>query len=138
MIILDTNVISELMRPKPNHSVELWFASARGLLVATTVISITEIKFGLFRLPRGARRKSLEQAFEGLIGLGSPLPVIDFNAQAAHLTGAIRAEREAFGHPISLADAMIASIALVEKSPLATRNTSDFEGLGLELINPWL
>lgn len=138
MIILDTNVISELMRPKPSHSVELWFASARGLLVATTVISITEEKFDLFRLPRGFRRKSLEQAFEDLIGPSSPLPVIDFNAQAAHLTGVIQAEREASGHPISLADAMIASIALVEKSPLVTRNTSDFEGLGLELINPWL
>lgn len=66
MIILDSNVISELMRPKPSHSVELWFASARGLLVATTVISITEVKFGLFRLPPGVRRKSLEQAFEDL------------------------------------------------------------------------
>lgn len=138
MIILDTNVISELMRPKPNHSVEMWFASARGLLVATTVISITEIKFGLFRLPHGVRRESLEQAFADLIGPGSPLPAIDFNAKAAHLTGIIRAEREASGHPITLADAMIASIALVEKSPLATRNTSDFKGLGLELINPWL
>ncbi len=138
MIILDTNVVSELMSPSPNAQVALWFQAHASEAVATSTVTIAEITYGLARLPQGARRKNLEASFAQLIGPGGPLPVFDIGTNEARLCGLLRAERGAIGRPMTLADAMIAAIALAQGSHLATRNTRDFEGLGLSLLDPWV
>jgi predicted nucleic acid-binding protein len=137
MIILDTKVVPELMRPSPDSRVATWFANLTDDSLATTTITVAEMTFGLARLPLGVKRSRLEKGFAELIDELGPLPVLDFISIAARLAGEARAAREASGFPIALADAAIAGLALAHGAGLATRNTRNFEGLGLRLINPW-
>ena len=137
MLVFDTNVVSELMVPEPHPAFALWFEGQIGTEVATTIVTIAEITFGLARLPDGARRSRLESSFAALTGPQGPLPVLEMGARDARLCGQLRARREALGRPITFADALIAAIALGHDGKLATRNTRDFEGLGIDLIDPW-
>lgn len=138
-ILLDTNVLSELMRPQPEPQVLEWFA-AQGAQTRFVISAITqaEILLGIGLLPAGKKRTALaevaktmfDQEFQGLN--------LAFDEHAAPLYAGIVAQRSRSGAPISVEDAQIAAIASHHRVPLATRNTKDFAQVaGLELINPW-
>ena len=135
MIILDTNVISEAMRgPRADTRVIAWI---RGLTEqpVTTVVNRAQILAGIALLPAGERREHLAAAAgRAFSGLGTCLPLIP---ECAEEYGAVVALRSAAGRPIGSMDALIAAIARVSGAGLATRNISDFEGLDLELVDPW-
>lgn len=137
MIILDTNVVSETMRPKPATAVVEFLDGLVDDDVYLTAPTLAEIRFGLRRLPAGRRRDVLTNAADGLLADQFEGRVIPFDASAAEEYGQLTAQREGSGRPLSVIDAMIASICVVHDATLVTRNTKDFEGLGLALINPW-
>ncbi len=136
MIILDTNVISELMRAEPSPVVLSWVRSQDRRDLNTTAITVAEVRYGIERLPDGRRRRTLAEAahdvFEAFAG-----QVLPFDRGAADLYGTIVAERERSGQPIEGFDAQIAAICRSSGAALATRNTADFAGTGVALINPW-
>lgn len=135
MIILDTNVISEAMRgPGADRGVRDWLSNL-GERPVTTVINRVEIMAGLAIMPAGSRRQRLTQAADQAFSeLGVCLPLVP---ECAATYATAFALRHRAGRPIGAMDALIASIALVAGASIATRGTSDFEGLGLDLIDPW-
>ena len=136
MIVLDTNVVSELMRPSPDTAVVTWLRQqARGSLV-TTAITVAEIRFGLARLPVGRRAIELRQLADEVLG-AFPAQVLPFDTAAAELYGDIAAARERDGRPVDALDAQIAAISRAHSASLATRNIRDFVGTGVELLDPW-
>ena len=137
MIVLDTNVVSELMRPAPDAGVRTWLAAQDPLLLAITTITIAEIQRGIVRLPNGARRRSLEQRFGAFVEEAFSGRVLPFDRDAAFACGAVSAARERKGLHADIVDMMIAAIARCAGASLATRNTSDFEECGVALANPW-
>jgi toxin FitB len=137
-IILDTNVVSELMKPNPVGLLQVWFASLEGVSLLTTAITVSEIVFGLERLPEGSRKTKLQSAFSDFVGPIGPLPILSFDDFAAREAGLLRALRAQQGRSVAFADISIAGIARATNSAIATRNTKDFDGLGLEVINPWV
>lgn len=137
MIILDTNVVSELMRPSPNAQVRAWVSSKNSNDLALSAITIAEIQRGLLRLPKGKRRTSLEANFLTFVAEAFGASVFPFDKAAALIYGEIAANREKSGFAIDAVDLMIAAVAKVQKASIATRNTKDFEGCGITLINPW-
>jgi len=137
MIILDTNIISELMRPSPSPKVITWIDEQHTSTLFITSITVAEIRYGLNVLPKGQRRGSLEDAFERTIQTGFFHRVLDFDLSAANVYGPLMASRRSRGQPLSISDGQIASIALVFGSKLATRNLRDFEDSGIELIDPF-
>lgn len=134
MIVLDTNVVSELMKPQPDPHVRDWLTKPGDQLLCTTAITIAEIEFGLRRLPAGRRSDDLQSRFETFAAALTVLPLDDLSAREA---GRFRAMREAAGLPSQPSAMMIAGIAAVAGAALATRNTRDFEGLPIQLIDPW-
>ena len=138
MIVLDTNVLSELVRPSPAQEVKKWLLNnTGGEALVTTVITVSEIEYGLARLPDGRRRKELEERFEVLTGTDFEFAVLPFEETAARLAGRMRAAHETNGLHAQSADMMIAAITSLAGALLATRNTKDFTETGIELINPW-
>jgi toxin FitB len=136
VIVLDTNVVSELMRPLPDAAVATWVGrQTRGSLV-TTAITVAEIRFGLARLPEGRRAAGLRQLADEVLE-AFPGQVLPFDTAAARLYGDIAAVRERSGRPVDALDAQIAAICRVHAAALATRNTRDFTGTGVELLDPW-
>lgn len=134
MILLDTNVVSELMKPAPDDRVRAWLLGLHATPLAIAVVTVAEIEYGLRRLPPGRRRESLMERFGEFTDAISILPLDDV---AARESGRLRALREAAGRPSTPSDMMIAGIATVADAALATRNARDFEGLALTLIDPW-
>lgn len=134
MIVIDTNVVSEMMRGDPDAAVLLWVNSVGPL--QTTAITLAEIDYGIARLPEGRRK-------DGLAGMAAEVfahfgdVVLPFDADAARRYAGIVVGRDRAGHPITSADAQIAAICASRDATLATRNTGDFEGTGVGLINPW-
>lgn len=137
MIILDTNVLSETMRSEPSPVVLRWLAAQPVMQLFTTTITEAEILFGLAILGEGRRRTALEQAARAMFAEDFAGRVLAFDSAAASDFAAIAAERRRAGCPISQADAQIAAIARSRGGRVATRNTADFEGCGIALINPW-
>jgi len=137
MIILDTNVLSELMLAESEPRVLEWLRGQSMLDLGTTTINIAEIKYGLSRLAPGRRRSELERKFTTLVIRGLASRVFDFDQPAANIYGDIRVARERAGRPLEGADGLIAAIAHSRGFAIATRNTSDFEGCGIDIINPW-
>ena len=137
MIVLDTNVLSELMRPTPSESVHRWLAQATTETLVTTVITAAEIEYGIARLPDGGRRADLADRFEALIGPDFGFTVLPFDEPAARLAGHLRLQREAQGLSAQFADMIIAGIAAQIGAAVATRNKGDFSNIGVEIINPW-
>lgn len=136
MIILDTNVVSELMRPEPAPQVADWVRRRDRRELRMTSITLAEIRFGIARLPAGRRKQALLdtandtfRAFEEQI-----LPV---DAAAAEQYAIIAGTRERAGKPIAGFDALIAAVCRSRDAALATRNLPDFDGTGIEIINPW-
>jgi predicted nucleic acid-binding protein len=137
MIILDTNVISEIMRASPDRAV-LGRLGARPLAeLATTTINLAEVRHGLARLPFGRRRHDLEMKFNSFALRGFANRVLDFDAAAADVYGDLVVARELAGRRVEGFDGLIAAIAKSRGLPIATRNTNDFEGCGIDVINPW-
>ena len=134
MLILDTNVVSELMKPQPADVVRKWLIGLQSERFAITAVTVSEIEYGLQRLPDGSRRRALREFFATLAAGMAILPLDD---GAASRAGAFRALREAIGLPASPSDMMIAGIAAQAHAPLATRNIRDFHRLPIELIDPW-
>lgn len=137
MIILDTNIISELMRPSPDALVGAWLSRLGDTPLSTTTITISEIIYGVERLPAGNRKQQLLDNFQILIDPEDGLAIHPFDSDAAILCGGYRAEREARGDHAHPSDMMIAGIAGAHGASLATRNIKDFSGLPVQLINPF-
>ena len=137
MIVLDTNVLSELIRPEPDERVTSWLDSLDPLEVATTAVTAAELLYGVGRLPNGRRKKRLAEEVRGLIEEDLDGRVEAFDAAAAEHYAAIVTERETRGRPISMADGQIAAICRRLGATLATRNTSDFQDTGIDLLDPW-
>ena len=136
MIILDTNVISEMIKARPSEAVLSWLTAHQSPGFYTTAVSQAELHVGIEVLPVGKRRLSLEIAMDRLFRVfdGRVLP---FDASAARHFSQVIAKRRSIGRPIAQFDAMIASIALARDYSLATRNGRDFEHCGVGLVNPW-
>lgn len=137
MIILDTIVLSALMRRNPERQVVAWLDKQPRTSIWTTSISVLEVRFRLQILPAGKRRSSLVQAFDELLDL-IDRRVAPFDAAAAQHAADLMASRRKKGRPVELRDTMIAGIALAHHASLATRNTDHFADLPLPVINPWL
>ncbi len=137
MILLDTNVISEVLRPNGAENVRRWLdlQPTRSIYICTPVFG--ELRYGLELLEPGARRARLERAYESIATELFADRILAFDRIAAHYFGKLRAARRKVGKPINAMDALIAAIALANSMTLATRNTRDFEGLGLPIVNPF-
>jgi toxin FitB len=138
MIILDTNVVSELMRPVVAPDVVKWSSSHSLDELHSSAITLAEILYGIELLPAGKRKVDLLTGAERLFKVVLGGRVLPFDEPAAHQFSQIAAERRRQGRPIAELDAQIAAIAFVHGAALATRNTSDFEGCGVRLINHWV
>lgn len=136
MIVLDTNIISELMRSAPAAPVVAWVDRQPAEEVCTTSVTLAEVRYGIARLPAGRRRDLLDAVADDVFG-GFEEQVLPFDAGAAAHYARIVVERERAGTPISGFDAQIAAVCRTHRAGLATRNTDDFDGLGLDLVNPW-
>lgn len=136
MIVLDTNVVSELMRTTPAASVVAWASRQQAAEVCTTSVTLAEVRYGIAWLPAGRRRDLLRAAADDVFGAFAD-QVLAFDAAAAAGYADIVVEREHSGSPISGFDAQIAAICRTRHATLATRNTHDFDLLGLELVDPW-
>ena len=137
MIILDTNVISELTRQTPAPGVLSWLDSLAVAEIATTAITAAELLYGVARLPDGRRKTELAAAVDGLLNDDFQGRVLSFGEPAARRDAGIVSGRERLRRPIGVADAQIAAICRTVDAALATRNTDDFEETEIELVNPW-
>lgn len=137
MILLDTNVISALMRRDPDPIVVAWLDRLPPESVWTTSITVFEVRLGLELLADGQRRRVLEEAFAKALEEDFESRVLPFDQTAAQAAGRIAAERRRAGRTVEIRDVQIAGIAAARKATLATRNRRHFEGLGLVLVDPW-
>jgi toxin FitB len=137
VIVLDTNVISELARQVPDPGVLSWLDSLDVSGLATTAISGAELRYGVARLPEGHRKRELTVVIRGILTEDFYGRVLPFDERASVRYAEIVSGRERIGRPIGVADAQIAAICRDLGATLATRNTSDFEETGIELIDPW-
>jgi predicted nucleic acid-binding protein len=136
MIVLDTNVVSELMRPSPSARVVAWVRGQGDGELYTTAITLAEIRYGIERLPGGRRKQVLAAAADELFGAFED-QVLPFDARAARRYAAIVSGRDRAGGPIDGFDAQIASICREHQAALATRNGIDFDHTGVDVIDPW-
>jgi predicted nucleic acid-binding protein len=137
MIILDTNVLSELMRPQPAAKVVDWMAAQPVASLYTTSITQAEILHGLMLLPKGRRRGALEAAATSMFEEDFGGRILGFGTDAAGPYAQIACDRRRAGHPIAHFDAQIAAIARFSGAAIATRNVADFDGCGVILVDPW-
>lgn len=137
MIILDTNVLSEAVRPQPSRAVVRWLSAQPVAQLFTTTISEGEILYGVALLPKGRRRKALEQATRQMFADDFADRVLSFDSAAAREFAAVAAARRQQGRPITALDAQIAAIARSHGAALATRNVADFVGCSIEIVDPW-
>ncbi|MDE2156561.1 MAG: type II toxin-antitoxin system VapC family toxin [Xanthomonadaceae bacterium] len=137
MIVLDTNVISELFKPAPDPGVMAWVGGLSGNDMFTTAVTRGELLFGLHCMPDGRRRSDLLQRLTALFEHRLAGHVLPYDGDAADAHAELAAMRRAQGRPIAQSDAMIAGIARSRGATLATRNVRDFEGCGVALIDPW-
>lgn len=137
MIVLDTNVLSEALRPSPSGGVLRWLAAQEPMEIFITTITQAEVLYGVEALPAGKRRTRLRDAIEKVFSEEFQGRVLSFCEESARVFAKIVSSREAMGRPISQFDAMIAAISRSRRAAVATRNISDFEHCGVRVINPW-
>jgi hypothetical protein len=137
MIILDTNIVSALMRSEPEPAVVRWLDRQPAESLWLTSITVLEVLLGLARLPAGRRQRALQAAFAGLLEEDLGGRVLDFDRAAAAASARLAAAREAVGRPVDLRDTQIAGIALARRSAIATRNTRHFGDLSIPVLDPW-
>jgi len=138
VILLDTNVISELVRQNPYPAVVAYLRTLAPEVVFTAAICEAEIRYGLARMPTGHKRNQLVTRIDILFASGFQQQIVPFDGTCAALYGEIRASREAAGKPIEVEDAMIAATARAHGAALVTRNVGDFVDCGTTIINPWI
>ncbi len=137
MILLDTNVLSALMRREPDQAVVTWLDEQPSESIWTTSITVFEVRMGLDLLTKGRRRSRLEQEFDRLLAQDLDGRVQLFDRAAANAAGTIAASRQRAGRTVEIRDVQIAGITSTRKATLATRNVRHFEGLGIHLLDPW-
>lgn len=137
MIILDTNVLSALMRPAPEPAVVAWLDRQPAESIWITSITLFETRLGLALLPKGRRRQSLEAAFDQLLHDDLERRILDFDSSAAAEAAALAAARQRAGRPVDMRDTQIAGIALARRATLATRNLKHFQNLSVPVVDPW-
>ncbi len=137
MIVLDTNVISAVMRATPEQAVVAWLDAQPSESVWTTAVTVFEIRYGLCSLPPGKRRQALEEAFDEALEQDLEGRVLDFDATAAREAGLIAAHLRSVGRTVQIRDVQIAGIIAARHGTLATRNTKHFNDTGVALVNPW-
>jgi toxin FitB len=137
MIVLDTNVVSDLMRVRPEPILVEWIRRQPVASVWTTVVTVLELRFGIELLPQSKRRAQLETALERNLHEDLGARILDFDRSAAHEAAVLAAQRQRAGLPMEFRDAEIAGIVASRRATLATRNIRHFENLGIELVNPW-
>jgi len=137
LIILDTNVVSELIRAAPDPGVQAWVNSRPSTQVATTAVTAAELHYGVARLPAGQRRQQLAVAVSALLNDALRSRIMPFDERAARRYADVVTGREQAGRPIQVADAQIAAICRELGAVLATRNVKDFAETGIDLVNPW-
>ncbi|MBO0767204.1 MAG: type II toxin-antitoxin system VapC family toxin [Solirubrobacterales bacterium] len=136
MIILDTNVVSELMRAEPSPAVLSWVSAQDATALSTTAVTVAEISYGIQRLPAGRRRQDIAAAASEVFDAFAS-QILAFDRRAAELYATVVTDRERKGRPIDGFDAQIAAICRTSSAILATRNTVDFADTGLSVVNPW-
>lgn len=137
MIILDTNVVSELMRSSPNLKVSDWVDRQDSSNVYTTAVTEAELRRGIEILPSGRRRRHLLDRMELMLGRYFPDSILSFDSDAAYAYAIIFAARREAGRSVAMADCMIAAIARVYDAAVATRDVDGFDKSGIEVIDPW-
>jgi toxin FitB len=137
MIILDTNVVSELMRSEPAPSLASWIRHRDRRELRTTAITLAEVRYGIARLPDGRRKQVLLAAADEVFSAFAD-QVMPVDTAAADHYAVIVSSRERAGRPIAGFDALIAAVCRSQGAALATRNASDFDGTGIEIVDPWL
>ena len=135
MIVLDTNVVSELLRPTPNALVLQWADVQPPDTLWLCSVVTAELLYRMARLPDGRRKQQLAQALQALIQQDFALRVLPFDLEASMIYADLLARRESQGRPMSKSDGQIAATCLRHEATLATRNVRDFEGVGV--VNPW-
>ncbi len=137
MIILDTNVISALMRGDPEERVVRWLDQQPAQSIWITSITLFEARLGIALLPKGKRQRALEVSFGRLVQEDLENRIADFDATAAHEAAALAAARQKAGRHVDLRDTQIAGIAAARRATLATRNVKHFQGLKITVVDPW-
>lgn len=137
MIVLDTNVVSELMRPQPAPAVLSWVNAQPADQLWLCSVVVAELLYGVGRLPDGARKGQLVNAVKAMVFEDFASRILTFDLEAAAAYAQLVVQRESGGQSIAMADVQIGAICVVHGATLATRNVRDFAQLGLNLINPW-
>jgi len=137
MIILDTNVVSEIMLPRPDEHVLLWLDQQPRTAIWTTSVTVFEIRFGLEAMPAGKRQTALMSAFERWLDEVVQQRIASYDETAARRSAELAAERQRRGRPGELRDTMIAGIVLASQAILATRNVKHFAEIAPSVVNPW-
>ena len=135
--MLDTNVVSEIMRARPEPAVLAWLDAQAPSELWLTAVGAAELMFGIARLDDGARKQQLARTVSAMLETDFAGQVLPFDLAAASVYAQMVAQRERMGKPIAMADAQIASVCLAHGATLATRNQKHFDGVGLTIINPW-
>ena len=137
MIILDTNVVSEPLKAAPEPAVPAWLDAQSSATLYLTSITLAELQAGVAALPAGKRRNLLDKVLAQQVLPSFEGRILAFDARAAHACAQVHAGAQAAGNPIGFAEGAIAAIAAAHGFALATRNTRDFKGTGVGLIDPW-
>ena len=137
MILLDTNVLSELMRSEPNPAVIAWLDSQPVESLWTSTITVFDVRYGFEIMTTGRRRRDLEDAFAQVLVKDFADRVLSFDRPAAEASAIIAARHRSAGRNVDIRDVQIAGITAARRASLATRNIRDFDDIGITLINPW-
>ena len=137
MILLDTNVVSAVMAPEPPSAVVEWLNQQESLQLHLSTVTLAEIGYGLWVLPRGRRRQDLENRFEAFVAAAFEGRILAFDQKAALEYPKVMGHRRKLGRPMGVADGQIASVARACRLAVATRNVRDFEECGLKILNPF-
>ena len=137
MILVDTNVVSEIMKVAPSDNVISWLNNQKSSDLHVSTITLGEIEYGLRILPDGKRRLQLKERFERFVALAFTQRILTYDEAAACAYGEVMGHRKEAGHPMSVPDGQIAAIARSQGFIVATRNIKDFEDCGIELIDPF-
>ncbi len=137
MILLDTNVLSEVMQRRPQPAVLDWLDAQAPEALWTTSITLFEVRFGLAAMVEGRRRSDLQKGFDALVEQDLDHRVAVFDVRAADCAASLAAERQRTGRPVDIRDTFIAGIALAHRASIATRNTRHFDDLPVSVLNPW-
>ena len=137
MVVIDTNIVSELMSAEPSVEVLAWMDDRPRRELFVTAVTEAEVRTGIAFLPEGRRRRGLAEACERAFGSLFAGRVLPFDSDAAHAYAEIAAGRRVLGRPIGQSDGQIAAIARARGMAVATRNVRDFEDMGIDIFNPW-